>query len=282
MKYKRNTNVKRTKEEVLKWYNEYLSSNLTTKDLNIKYNTDVYYQFKKYSLIITKKIKRRPTRFKKINYFFDKITNENEAYIMGFFLADGSVNKDKNLIKFHQKDILILQKIRDYCMPDASITKDKNSWVLNICSKQIGNNLKEIFNIDNTKSYLDFKLPFMENDLYRHFIRGYFDADGTVYYDRKYLKWNICSITNTILLEIQNILTESNINSNLNCEIREGKKILLPQGNFIYNSKNMYRLRVGKNKNLYKLFDFLYKDATIFLERKHSIFKQYTNIELTK
>ena len=44
----------------------------------------------------------------------------------------------------------------------------------------------------------------------------------------------------------------------------------------------MYRLRVGKNKNLYKLFDFLYKDATIFLERKHSIFKQYTNIELTK
>lgn len=112
----------------------------------------------------------------------------------------------------------------------------------------------------------------MDKNLLRHFIRGYFDGDGTVFYDRQYLKSNICSISNTILEEIKNILTENEIESSINVEIREGKSLKLPQGTESTSCKNMYRLYVRKKESLEKFKKFMYKDSNVCLIRKFKKF----------
>ena len=45
-------------------------------------------------------------------------------------------------------------------------------------------------------------IPNIPKNLIRHFIRGYFDGDGTIFMDRKYYKSNICSICENFLKEL--------------------------------------------------------------------------------
>lgn len=125
-------------------------------------------------------------------------------------------------------------------------------------------------------------IPFdkIPKDLLRHFIRGYFDGDGTVFKDRKYLKTNICSICKEMLLDIQKIYIENNIESRINVEIRYGKKCIDPQGNISKTHKDMFRLYVSKKHEIYKLYNFMYDNSNIYLERKFKKFKD--NIELIK
>ena len=261
----KNTNVRRTKEEVSVWYKELLEGK-TQEELDIKYKTDSYYQFKKFGFKVPVNLRRKNK--KKINYFFDKITNEQEAYIFGLFLSDGSISK--NIVKFSQKDVAILEKVRDYICPEATI----NNKNLYICSKECYDNLRSIYKIETDKSHQNFSIPNMEVHLKRHFIRGYFDGDGTIYKDGKNsaLRFNICSITENILKDIQEVLNSHNIETTYNCENRSKKIFYNPQGAVIKNPANMYRVKVSKKESLKRLFEFLYQDSTIFLERKHSIF----------
>ena len=128
------------------------------------------------------------------------------------------------------------------------------------------------------KTYTLNKIPNLPKHLYRHFIRGYFDGDGTVFMDRKWLRSNICSISENFLIELQGLLNDENIENRINVEIRKNKKYKVPQG-VSENCMNMYRLYVSKQEALKKFYHYLYDDATIYLERKKIKFED--NLELT-
>ena len=116
-------------------------------------------------------------------------------------------------------------------------------------------------------------VPNIPKNLIRHFIRGYFDGDGTIFMDRKYYKSNICSICKNFLKELQDILTENNIESRINVEKRSNKIIKTPQGKST-NCKDMYRLYVSKQTEIIKFKDFMYRNSTIYLQRKYNKFPE--------
>jgi hypothetical protein len=274
----RNTNVTRTYEEVFSWMLEQHRTNMTLKEISKKYNTDAGYQFKKFGIkSIEVRIKRRNNKTI-IKDFMQDIDTPEKSYILGLIFADGSVSKNTVKITLHKNDIDILLKIREYLIPNIKLHTDKNNVSLIISSKEMVNNLHN-FGITNTKTYDDFSIPDLFNfglgskSLYRHFIRGYFDGDGTIFQDGKYLKFNICSITPKILEDIQKIFTENNIKSYINVEKRQGKIYKLPQGNSSTNCKDMYRLFVAKKESLIKLYNFLYSSNTDFyISRKKQTF----------
>lgn len=270
----------RTKEEILNWYSQYLTG-MSMPEIDKLYNTQCAYHFKKYNLpskSYTESKLERHGRMK-IKNNLKEINNEYDAYILGLWFADGSISRNQSTIGLSQTDNALLEQIRDYLLPDLILRKDKSSLILKISSVDFKNNLIS-HGITKNKSYTDFSIPPINKELQRHFIRGYFDGDGTVYMDGKYLRFNICSITMTILTEISLIFNEFHIESKINTEIREGKLLLNPQGKYSTNYKNMHRLLVRKNESLYKLFNFLYKDATIYLERKYQKFYKYVNTEV--
>lgn len=227
-------------------------------------------------------LKRNGGNYKyEINYWFDSVETEQQAYILGLLYSDGWVSCNKIGIKLHIKDIELLKKVRDIFGLKIPISINKNNCSLEVCTKEGMNNLINL-GCYPKKSYKNLKIPDINKNLINHFIRGYFDGDGTIFIDKtsnNRLKINICSISKTILEDIEQQFLINNIDCKINTEIREGKTFKTPQG-FSSNCKNMHRLFVRKIDSIQKLFDYLYKDASIYLERKHNLFLKQVNTEV--
>ena len=104
-----------------------------------------------------------------------------------------------------------------------------------------------------------FKIRFPEwlnEELYRHFIRGYFDGDGCIGVSQR--GWKSTSIqfcgNLEFLTAIRNILTQNtSIEMNLYSE----------------QHSCVYDLKKGGIHNIYPILNYLYKDSAIYLQRKY-------------
>ena len=95
----------------------------------------------------------------------------------------------------------------------------------------------------------------MPESLYRHFIRGYFDGDGTVCE-------SIFKITayRGMAENIQSILVNK-------CRLNNTKLIEYPA-----KDVDIVDISYGGKKQLKRIFQYLYNDSNIYLSRKYSKF----------
>jgi len=186
--------------------------------------------------------------------------------------ADGnnSISKRQNRISINlqEKDKYILEKLRDLIAPTSKLflleknKKNKNhqnAYLLSISSKKLCNQLNNLGCVPNKSLILHYP-NCIPNDLEHHFIRGYFDGDGCITQWSKRPKYKKITIISTFNFckEMQNIFMKNNL-----------KCGLLLSKNGITTT-----LYMGSNNNIYCLFKWLYKDATIFLERKYKKFME--------
>ena len=92
--------------------------------------------------------------------------------------SDGSVSKNTFYLKLKDEDIIL--KFRDALECDYPVRKisygGHDAYILEIHSQTSCNNLiKQGCFINKSKII---RLPKLKEDLYRHFIRGFFDGDG--------------------------------------------------------------------------------------------------------
>ena len=148
-------------------------------------------------------------------------------------------------------------------------TKDNNGKYnhirLVITSRNISKKLEELGCIKAKTFKIEF--PYLiDKSLYSHFIRGYFDGDGCISLYRK----TDCefSITGTrpLLEEIQKILISM-------CGLN------ITKFNQKRKDSEICTLRYCGRKNMLKIFTFMYKDSTIFLDRKYKKFLEVRGIE---
>ena len=108
-----------------------------------------------------------------------------------------------------------------------------------------------------------FKIEFpywMPEDLKRHFIRGYFDGDGGIYRQKE--KGICADITSNITFvnQLGEYLESIGIHNTISIE--KNKPCI---GKVHFYSKDACK----------KLYEYFYKDATIYLERKYKRFYEY-------
>lgn len=203
--------------------------------------------------------------------FFKLIDSQEKAYFLGLLYADGNNYIRRNhsyevSIKLKSQDKLILEKFRDYICPSLKLKelidkKTNNKHVLlKINSKELSNQLTNLGCIPNKSLKLTF--PIINEYLIHHFIRGYFDGDGSLY-SRKQNKtgyvnygWQITS-TKMFCHSVKNYLDNLSVNSSI--------KLACPKTNNITCT-----LSVGGNKQITKLLDWLYKDSQLHLHRKYN------------
>lgn len=120
-------------------------------------------------------------------YFFE-IDTEAKAYILGFIYADGFVGDEKiNNIVISVNDIEIIEFIVKEFKFTGNIRKtkkggfenSKSGYSLNFSSKIMASRLREIGLYPN-KSLSISRIPNINDKLICHFIRGYFDGDGSI------------------------------------------------------------------------------------------------------
>lgn len=117
------------------------------------------------------------------------------AYVLGFFAADGSMLKNKrgaHFIEFSITDRNLLYKIRDILGSSHKISKlnrdprHNTIYRLQIGSKEFFEDL-QMLGFTQGKS-LTLSLPEIDPKFFPHFVRGYFDGDGCVYFKKHFIK----------------------------------------------------------------------------------------------
>ena len=224
--------------------------------------------------------------------FFSKIETELQAYLLGFFAADGNINEKRKTLRIHlqKRDSEIVYLFKDVIGPDSRTFNVEEH-------KTTGRNGKEItahesFGVDinstiicqdlvnlgygYNKSYSDLHLPDVELPLKLAFIRGYFDGDGSFTASLRQEKnkslriamgMTVTAKKPTILTEIINLMdSEFNIKINLNYIKRD----------------DLYRLTTSSKKVITQLYNILYKDTNFYLSRKKDKIEHYVNTEVTQ
>jgi len=137
--------------------------------------------------------KERPRKYA-VNEDFFKSWNKEMAYVLGWMFSDGNVCSDERTfrIKLAVKDKQILQKIRIALKSKAPIVissqllpskKGYRSYVtLRINSRIMTNDLIKLGCVPNKVN--KFTVPAMPLKLQSHFVRGYFDGDGSISFNK--------------------------------------------------------------------------------------------------
>lgn len=199
--------------------------------------------------------------------FFKKIDTEEKAYVLGWMYSDGNVRHDgKWRISIAITDEEILLKIKDIIKYDGPLyykSKEgnrKDQVELCVNRKRMTDDLINLGCVPAKSLILT--LPTYEQipeNLFNHFIRGIFDGDGSVYngvticgsYDFTH------QLAKILPCEITNIYQ------------RYKKKDI---------RKSAHQLFIGRKLEITKFFNWLYKDATIYLERKKQQVDKLENI----
>ena len=214
--------------------------------------------------------------------YFDTINSEHKSYFLGFLFADGFVGDDKfnNIVlSVHEKDRTILDIFKKELNFTGNIRTNKNKigykktgiqYVINFSSKHMAETLRTYGLVKNRKSIIKNIPSCIPNNLINHFIRGYFDGDGSVCaYNKK----------NNVKLKDGSIKTYhyKKVKIDLICNKDFGETIMKYIGiNSCHFSKSkcndLYYLSIQAKNDLCIYKSYIYNNATIYLNRKYNKF----------
>ncbi|WP_243525718.1 LAGLIDADG family homing endonuclease [Bacillus pseudomycoides] len=251
-------------DEYLWARNEYLNNPVSVKEIARELEVDPEVL---YDLFGEEGIQRK-NKFTYNNDFFRCIDTEDKAYWLGFLYADGYLDVPDNKLVLETKydDREHLKKLINHLCPQKIYKKKTIEKFGNVYdSAFVYFNSPEIvgdlINIGCTgvKTFtLEFPKGRISPELLRHFIRGYFDGDGSVLpiKDRYGVYVEYCGnegFLNDLQIYFKSIIEEYTVVK------------LSPKG-------KAFTFRKGGNEVSFDLYKYMYKDATVYLDRKYQRF----------
>lgn len=236
---------------------------------------------------IARNARESQLKYKFNENIFDIIDSEEKAYWLGFLYADGYVsienNKYRLVLALATKDRSHVEKfnnflqsnypIHDYIISSGEFIGKEYSRVM-VNSPHLINTL--ISYGCTPKKSLTLKFPdisiFKNMDLIRHFIRGYFDGDGSVFISNE-KHWRNGTITKVIhyrFLGTEEFLEQIDSLINLKGSITNPKR------------SKAFELAYKRKKKVLPFFKYLYEKSTIYLDRKRDIFINYIKEECSE
>lgn len=233
-----------------------------------------------------------------VHDYFDSIDNENKAYLLGFFLADGCIDGSRYRSGEFSNRLMVCNSIDDIealllfnseICPNSPMSHRndqggvgfrKEQIKVRWTSKHMTNTLIEKYNFCRLKAYnKEFSFPFetIPKDLVRHFIRGFFDGDGNVDF-AKVITYGGVETTRFQYGFVCNSYPFAKQLSDIICEIHEGVTGTISESKG--KTTNWFTLRFNTQRinpveKRYAFYEYFYKDSTIFLTRKKEKFDKF-------
>lgn len=228
----------------------------------------------------------RPRKYAVNENYFEKIDTEEKAYILGFLTGDGHVdNREATLrIALQVPDRAHLEKIlksleSNYPITERELLKKKTNKIsrqceVNINSKKMVSALHAL-GFSNNKTH-DATPVVIDEQLVRHYFRGLIDADGSLMWlkpdtkrNRKTGKWRIGLVGTQPIIAAFVRFVEHNTGIQMGIETRTCEDGLL-----LDNATTSGVAYVQKIAHLF------YKNATIWLDRKYSLYKKISETKI--
>ncbi len=198
--------------------------------------------------------------------YFDNIDTQNKAYLLGMLYADGcnhlehysitlSLQEcDYDVVNFMKNELEYDGKIMFIDMK-RKCNKWNNQYKLCINNEHMSKKLNEL-GVVNAKSLL-LKFPkWLDESLYPHFIRGYFDGDGCIYYNEKMKKCTTDLVgTKNMCENISEILSNLGIKNHIDHNKNWGD--------------NTFSVRTSGNKSSLSFLSWMYDNVEFCMERKY-------------
>lgn len=211
--------------------------------------------------------------------YFNQIDTPDKAYWLGFIYADGFITKKTNgnpVFGMSLAEIEPLEKLNKYMHSNKPIGKynkvnsyNENSveYKLAFCSLKLTSDLEKWGCTENKTFKLKFP-TFLEDSLIRHFIRGYFDGDGSIFYRQNCINNNKYIGLGITICGIESFLTEmcKHLPINVvNCVYKDYRK-----------TTECYSLKLNSNIRCLQLYHYLYNDCgDLYLSRKRKKFEDF-------
>lgn len=204
--------------------------------------------------------------------YFENIDTEDKAYFLGFILADGHIRCKYHslVIKIKNNDKEILNKFKNNINFEGELWYAPNNQLqIIISSPKLIKDLSKYSIIPNKTNFVEF--PEIPKHLENHFMRGVFDGDGCISIKKEKRKGkggnrgqvNLCSGSKNFIYKYVDKLNEY-------AGVKKNKIRFLNESYYIIDWAGM--------TDVENIYHFLYKDATIFLERKKETFDKVYNI----
>ena len=267
------------KDKIIEIYKcEYLNG-ISTVELGKKYNVKPKYfsrWFNKLGLRV--RSNKENSRMYYLNDdYFKAIDTPEKAYWLGFIYADGYITssngkkigitlslKDIDHVKKFKQSVKSTYPIKEYCY-DTSYKKDTEYCRLLMSSDNMYDNLMSYGVFENKTNII--KKPNIEYNMFRYFILGYFDGDGSIYKNNsKYPSYSISIVgTDDLLNFIHDYFYENNLTKRKSSNLEKRK----------LNQLVSY-IRYGGNNVVNDILSHLYDgiDTNIPLDRKYKLFLQ--------
>jgi protein-tyrosine-phosphatase len=197
--------------------------------------------------------------------FFDKIDSEVKAWVLGLIYTDGN-NRGDDVIRLCMTDLDIIEKVREALKAENPISfrpgrksHHKTQYTIAISRKGISDKLTKLGCMPNKTFLLKFPNEhILPANLHNHFIRGALDGDGSI-------SNRMLSITGAFdfLSGVDN-----SVYFNIGIRFRWYNKY--PNKGESYNIR---MIAATNKKNILAIADFLYRNASIYGNRRFNVYK---------
>ena len=242
----------------------FLKEGKTTREIGLMLgvaNTTISRYIRNYGL---SNLYKKP---KYLPYHLTKIDSKEVAYMLGFIIADSSINNEIVEISIAIKDSELIELFSSLLginpHKDLTLVQEKGRFPrIRLIRKIIG--INKFIGGDKKK---DRNVPIIQRNLEVYLIRGIFDADGSItwgYRKDRNRTWHKVSFTSSlgILTSVQKVLYKIGIST-----------IVRPKTN-----EDCYVLEFANKEDILKFYDYLYADESFIpLKRK---FNNYNALRL--
>ena len=208
-------------------------------------------------------------KHKKVNStFFDRLDNPDSAHVFGLWLGDGHIAKRGNAICLRMTDGDVIYKTAKAMGFEGKIGVYKPSgkgrkdyYCLDLADKQLKENLILKGCGRNKTKNLDFPDINLFGEHINSMVLGFFEADGCLSLSNRQYTLGFIG-TYGFINGLFKFLYEK---FNLNCHPTKhyGK------------SDFIYCLKISNRDHLFAILNWLYKDATFYMDRKYQKYQEF-------
>jgi hypothetical protein len=211
-------------------------------------------------------------------HIFDTWTEES-AYILGFWFADGSICNESNgkhrykrwvIDNTDEQIALGIAEIMDCPINIQAKNRRKPCFRVRVRSDRLFDHCFSLVG-STKKSHTPLSFPDVPDAHLKHFVRGFFDGDGSIF-----LKSYVNRLDKPTS-ELQTSFSAASYTGNYLEELKQQIREQVPvKDKKIVRHRNMHKLTFCQKDSVY-LCEWMYGGATIFMHRKHDVWERWRN-----
>lgn len=196
-------------------------------------------------------------------HFFDVIDTEEKAYLLGMLYADGYNNEKRNAITLSLKesDVELMYRLNRLVFTEKLLYRHKLTshpqFKFVIHSKHMSAQLARLGCWQAKGQTLQYP-TWIDRELEHHFIRGCFDGDGSVFMNKANRQMGVNLVmSNDFCVALSRVIERE---LSFRCDID------------LNTYEGVAKLRFKSNYKVRQFATYIYKGATLYLERKKERF----------